>query len=200
VYTRRRLANNGLDSNGPETVWVATSHDAGATWTSNLVASMPTPASYLYPAIAMDAGGALHVVYASKTDEDRPIWYSSSSDQARTWSEPIALTHGDSGFSPWVAAGAPGEVAVVWYGSPNPAVSLSSDKEDWYLYWARLSDGAVTGTGTTTTVPIYHGAQGQAPEFNQVRLGADGKMRIGASALSGSGGSGTWVTYYQTEL
>lgn len=201
VYTRRGAASvlGDLDDAGPETIWVASSHDAGATWTQNLVATMTTPASYLYPSIAMDAGGALHVVFSSKRENDRPVWYSTSTDQARTWTSPVALTSGTSGFAPWVAGGGPGEAAVIWYGSPDPKANVAAGKADWYLYWARVSGGGATVTsGTTTVRPLFHGVAAM-PEFNQVRLDSNGKMRIGASVYAGSGEWGGWVAYYQQE-
>ncbi|HEX9712574.1 MAG TPA: sialidase family protein [Actinomycetota bacterium] len=204
VYTRRTGPTLGsLDDSGPETVWVATSHDGGITWTQNLVASMPNPASYLYPSIALDDGGMLHVVFSSKTDVDRPIWYAVSPDGAQTWSEPIKLLEGTSGFSPWVDAGAHGEAVMQWYGSPDPEAALNQE-EDWFIYWARVT-GAETGTpaittGTTTQTPIFTGIQGAAPEFNMVRLGADGKMRIGASAYrTAFGSTAGWAAYFFAE-
>lgn len=201
VYTRRQsgVVLGSLDSAGPETVWVATSHDGGTTWTQRMVASMSNPASYLYPAIAMDAGGGLHVVFASKREGDRPVWYATSTDEAVTWSDPIPVTTGGSGFAPWVAARAPGEVAVIWYGSPNPAANVGAGQHDWYLYWARISGGGATIiSGTTTTNPLYHGVAAM-PEFNQVRLDSQGNMRIGASVYGGPADGGNWVAYYQQE-
>lgn len=205
MYTRRTVPAIGvsLDDTGPETVWVAASNDGGLTWTSSLVAAMPNPASYLYPSIALDDGGMLHVVFSSRTDEDRPIWYAVSSDGALTWSDPIKLRAGEAAFSPWVDAGAHGEAVVQWYGSPNPAAAVDTE-EEWYVYWARIS-GAETGTpaitsGTTTETPLFVGVQGQTPEFNMVRLGPDGKMHIGASAMRATGaGSASWAAYYFVE-
>ncbi|MHB8510709.1 MAG: sialidase family protein [Actinomycetota bacterium] len=208
VYTRRQLptsTSGSLDDNGPETVWVAASHDGGSTWTSHLVASMPNPASYLYPSIALDHGGMLHVVFSSKTSTDRPIWYTVSSDGALTWTPPVKLMSGAAGFSPWVDATTPGTAVVQWYGSPDPNVSTST-ASDWYLYWARITNSGTSSmtiaTGTTTTSALFHGKQGSAgtPEFNMVRLAPDGTMRIGASVMrADSSGSQNWAIYYQSE-
>lgn len=202
VYTRRQGPSAGLDDNGPEAVTVAASHDGGTTWTSHVVAAMPNPASYLYPSIAMDAGGLLHVVFVSKTSTDRPVWYSVSTDNAESWTPAIKVTSGASGFAPWVAAGARGQAYLEWYGSPNPQADLAAT-EDWYTYWAKISDGDTASptitSGTTTTGPLFHGAQGEAPEFNQVRLDPNGKMRFGTSAGFGDPSSPTWALYYQAE-
>jgi hypothetical protein len=201
VYTRRMSgpALGSIDETGPETVWVAASRDGGLTWTQQLVTSTPNPASYLYPSIAMDGAGGLHVVFASKREADRPVWYATSTDQAATWSTPVPITEGASGFAPWVAADGAGEAAVIWYGSPNPAANVGSGQHDWYLYWARVSDGGSTiSSGTTTSAPVYHGIAAM-PEFNQVRLDSEGRMRIGASVFAGAPTSGSWVAYYQKQ-
>jgi hypothetical protein len=202
VYSRRSGPTpNDLDSSGPETLWVAASHDAGLTWNSELVASMPNPVSYLYPSIAMDKGGNLHVVFASRTETDRPIWYSFSKDQGVTWAKPLPLMRKVAGYSPWVAANRTG-AAVVWYGSPDPETT-SQTESDWYFYWARVRNAdsgspKVTG-GTTTREPIFSGRSG-IPEFEMVRLDKHGRMHIGASAfIQEEDHSIGWAIYYQRE-
>ena len=202
IYTRRQgPAVGSLDAQGPETVWVAASHDSGLTWTSHKIASMPNPASYLYPSLAMDAGGNLHAVWASRREQDRPIWYAFSSDQGRTWREPQPLTTGATGYSPWIAAGENGEAAIVWLGSPSPN-AIETTNHDWYFYWARVT-GSETGTptitsGTTTETPMFTGKQ-TIPEFEMVRLDADGLMHIGMSVFQKIGNRTGWAIVYQRE-
>lgn len=202
IYTRRiGPAINGLDGSGPEAVWVAKSVDAGLTWAQHLVAMMPQPASYLYPSLAMDGGGQLHAAFASRRADlsDRPVWYTRSLDGALTWSAPTAVLSGASAFSPWIVGGAAGEAALQWYGSPDPAANLSASF-DWYFYAARVKDGAVTSAGPTTTEPIFTGRQGETPEFNQLRLDADGAIHIGAAAMYTKDGATGWALFYQREL
>lgn len=203
IYTRRqRPAVGSLDSMGPETVWLASSHDGGMTWSSTKIAAMPNPASYLYPSLSMDAGGNLHAVFSSRRDADRPIWYTFSSDQGQTWREPEPLTTGGVGYGPWIAAGASGEAAVVWLGSPDPQATESTDS-DWYFYWARVT-GSDTGeplvaSGTTTTAPMFTGRQ-TMPEFEMVRLDDQGRMHIGMSVYRrDDNGRARWAIYYQRE-
>ncbi|MDQ3981438.1 MAG: glycoside hydrolase [Actinomycetota bacterium] len=204
VYTRRAGAALGsLDNQGPEKLYVAASHDGGQSWESNLVVSLPNPMSYLYPSIAMDPAGKLHVVFSSRTDEDRPIWYATSDDQAKTWTKPVPLTRGTAGYSPWVAVDDEGGAAVVWYGSPDPATSETTEG-DWYFYWARIPGGKLDPrkirTGTTTKDPMFTGVS-PIPEFENIRLDEAGRMHIGASAYR-AGENGTrprWAIYYQRE-
>jgi hypothetical protein len=197
VYTRRQGAALGsLDDTGPETVWVAASHDAGLTWASTKIASMPNPASYLYPSIGMDAGGHLHVVFASKTATDRPIWYQYSPD-GTTWTPPVAIMRDTTGYSPWIAGGASGQAAIAWLGSPEPSAD-STTTTDWYFYTARVSvgvDNVPVFTPTTTTVtPMLHGKT-DIPEFEMVKLDPEGAIHIGMSLFR----AGKWAVYYQRE-
>ncbi|MDQ3645696.1 MAG: glycoside hydrolase [Actinomycetota bacterium] len=199
VYTRREAP---LAANPPETVWVAASHDAGATWTSHLVAKRPTAASYLYASIAMDRAGYLHVVFASNTDTDVPIWYTVSKNQAKTWSKARPLTRGDAGYSPWIAAAGKGEAAIAWYGSPDPEADTQKEV-DWYFYWARVAKGHTSKpritSGTTTAAPIYTG-RSDIPEFEMLRLDDDGRMHLGMSAFRVEpNNTRNWAIYYQSQ-
>lgn len=204
VYTRRAGAALGsLDDQGPEKLYVAASHDGGASWQSNLVADMPNPMSYLYPSMALDGKGKLHVVFSSMTGEDRPIWYTTSVDQAKTWTKPAPLTRGAAGYSPWIAVDDKGAAAVVWYGSPDPATTETTEG-DWYFYWARIPAGKFAAgrvrSGTTTKDPLFTGIS-PIPEFENVRLDAAGNIHIGASAYRDgeNGARPGWAIYYQRE-
>lgn len=202
IYTRRQgPATGSLDAQGPEKVMLATSHDGGLTWASSLIAQMPNPASYLYPSIAMDEGGNLHAVFSSKRANDRPIYYTFSSDQGKTWRTPEPVTTGAAGYAPWIAGGKAGEAAIVWYGSPDPKMTETA-AFPWYFYWARVT-GSDTGTptftsGTTTDTPIFTGKQ-TMPEFEMVRLDKEGRMHIGMSAFKRVAGKDVWAIYYQRE-
>lgn len=208
VYSRRQGAAVGsLDDQGPETLWVAASHDGGTTWQSHLVAEMPNPVSYLYPSIAMDKKGYLHVVFSSLGAKDRPIWYAMSKDQGEKWTKPLALSRGRAGFSPWIATDAAGNAAVVWYGSPDPD-AFDIGKFDWYMYWARVTNPGTPNqkvtSGPTTTKPLFTG-QSDIPEFEMVALDDQGRMHIGASVFMDKSPPGApntqsgWVIIYQRE-
>jgi BNR repeat-like domain len=204
VYTRR-LGPAVTEQSGAETVHVAVSHDGGTTWTSEHVTSTDGPASYLYPSIAMDGGGGLHVVYSSAGAKDHPIWYSYSTDKAKTWTKPVPLLSGGSGYSPWVAAGSKaGEAAVAWYGSPDPEAA-SKEKAPWYFYTARVAhvNGGklkISEAGTTTRRPIFTGAQ-TIPEFEMLRLDRAGNIHLGMSAFRTDPVTKqtNWAIYYQRQ-
>ncbi len=203
VYTRRfDMLGTGPAYLSGETVWVAASHDGGLTWSQHLVARRPTSASYLYPSIGMDKAGYLHVVFASPDKKDTPIWYSVSTNKAKTWSKITPLSRGDAGFSPWIQGDGKGEAAVVWYGSPDP--KAETEEAPWYFYWAKVEGGHTKSprikTGRTTEKPIFVGEQA-VPEFEMIRLDERGRMHIGMSAYRRlvPGGPAEWAIYYQRQ-
>jgi BNR repeat-like domain len=203
AYTRRQGAAliGSLDEQGAETLWVAKSHDSGLTWKSTLVARMANPMSYLYPSIAIDGKGHLHVVFSSRTKADRPIWYAFSKNRGDKWTKPLPLLRGAAGYSPWVVADRSGRAAIVWYGSTDPKATDSTESP-WYFYWARVS-GASEGSpkvtaGRTTSTPLFKGKSG-IPEFENVRLDSKGRMHIGASAYEIKGIETSWAIYHQTQ-
>jgi hypothetical protein len=188
VYTRRQgPVTNDLEGSGPETVWVARSTDAGLTWTSELVSRRPNPASFLYPSLAQDGGGMLHVVFAQRTQDAHPIFHSLSKDGGQTWSEPAIVRGGVAGYSPWIAGGTAGKAAIQWYGSPDPKADLTDNETAWFTYWATVDasgDAPVYRSGTTTETPLFIGEQQETPEFNMVRLDEEGRMHLGLSVAA----------------
>lgn len=132
----------------PVGVFVALSVDGGATWSQHLVAQGH---AWVWPAIAFDDTGALHVVWSTAHDGRAPsafrayggalmpaprVHHAVSSDGGRTWSPPVTLTaEGRAGFYPWMAA-RHGTVAVSWYDVP----SQGGDGEGEFLV-AMAGDG-----------------------------------------------------------
>jgi hypothetical protein len=190
VYTRRPTAGVSTSLLPGEEVWVAASHDAGLTWTQHLVSTRPASASHLYPSLAMDAGGVLHVVFAQATADDQPIWYSSSSDQGASWSTPIKVLAGVYAFAPWVAGGpTAGSATIYWYGSSDPKASLNA-VEPWFFYYGKVA-GAGTpqqtlAAGTTTSSPVFDGQQNTTYEFSMVRTDPAGLGHVAAMAQRGA--------------
>jgi len=210
VYTRRAgPVTNDLEGSGPETVWVARSTDGGLTWASVKVSDRPHPASFLYPSIARDGAGVLHVVFAQATDTAHPIFHSYSTDDGATWSEPAVVRDGVAGYSPWVAGAPGGGAAIQWYGSPDPKAKLTDNATAWYTYWATAlpagngSKGYTYLSGTTTATPLYKGKMAAGtPEFNEVRVGADGRIHLGLSVPVYSTRTRTspWSAFYQAQV
>lgn len=206
VYTRRvGPATSGLEDTGPETVWVARSTDGGLTWTQGKVSDRPNPASFLYPSLARDGAGILHVVFAQRTAKAHPIFHSWSSDDGATWSEPAVVRDGVAAYSPWVAAAPGGGVAIQWYGSGNATADLQDNKTAWTPYWATATPAAggyEYRSGTTTREPLFVGTQGETPEFNMVRLDQDGRIHLGLSVMQYDADTDStyWTAFYQRQV
>lgn len=203
VYTRRDSApvtfGPPVPESDAETVWVASSHDGGLTWSSHLVSARPHAASYLYPAIAVDGSGMLHVVFSQRDGTLQPTWYSRSTDKAATWSEPMPLLANVTSGSPWIAAGAtPGQATAIFFGCPG---SYDPKKgADWFMYTAQVSGNTTihAEVATTTQQPMFRGNVSFA-EFNMVRLDSSGLAHIGASIpWAKKDGTGQhWQAMYQ---
>ncbi len=203
VYNRRATGVVGLPTDSPaEDVTVATSHDSGLTWTSTIVSHRLASASYLYPAIAADSAGDLHVVFSQASGGMQPTWYSRSTDAGATWSEPIPLMTNVTSGSPWIAAGKPGQAAAIFFGCDGAC--SGNDDLNWTLYSARIVNGTVVEAGPVTGAPLFHGKQQLGfAEFNMVRLDAWGRMRIGASvpfAKQADGSDLHWQAMYVPQL
>ena len=197
IHTRRVTPAEpvaGLD----DSVQLAYSHDGGTTWATRTIASLPerpTPGT-LYPVVAMDGGGHLHATWtAPRTAKgDVPVWYTTSKDKGVTWSRPVALNTGRHAWAPWVAGGPrAGQAALAWLDTPD-------DPEDpegarWFFGYATLQGGRLTaGPATTTDQPMWTGAQ-TTPEFENVRYGRDGRLRLGMAVFR----EGAWALYYQRQ-
>jgi hypothetical protein len=89
-----------------------------------------------WPAIAIDANDDVYAVWddnpVDKNNTDscsgqkplaNSIKMSVSKDFGSTWSAPITVEHADNGrvFWPWIVAGDPGKVSVIWYQSDKVA-------------------------------------------------------------------------------
>jgi len=75
-----------------------------------------------FPALALDTKGNLYLTWDDQGTGNgkNSIWLSSSHDGVH-WTTPIVVAHpGTTVLWPWVAAGTPGNVSVVWYQYSKP--------------------------------------------------------------------------------
>lgn len=112
---------------------LARSADHGATWeTVPILTPTQGPQAGLvgfpfsiFPVVSVDDAGTLYLAYAVDQGNApgglKPVarfgvYLTVSKDQGDTWSEPRLLSSADhAAIMPWIAAGAPGRVAIVWY-------------------------------------------------------------------------------------
>ncbi len=155
--------------------WVSTSTDGGGSWTSHLaweggfdpITKIGDNADKLFPTIAVDRAGQVHVVLAVRRNDD-PVGYVAacevdpntcaespqdtdllivtSPDRGQHWTQPASL-EGESGsyFFPWITAGSQGVVDAIYYKSstrqPNKRDSI------WFIHHARITGAVATYSG-----------------------------------------------------
>jgi hypothetical protein len=121
-----------------------------------------------WPAIALDSADNVYAIWddnpVDESNQDscggaKPlpnnILMSVSKDFGLTWSTPITVAHADSGrvFWPWVAAGDPGKVSVVWYQSSKVA-DLDCEDSDITIGEAHILNATAASPTIDTAHPV----------------------------------------------
>jgi hypothetical protein len=114
-----------------------------------------------FPVTAVDAAGRLYVAWIEDKGDGLNLYLSSSPDKGSSWTKPLEVSKGISRTAvfPNVVAGAAGQVAVSWYGTPtkgdpndgnDPAKDTKSVKQaTWNVYVSE-----VLGAGTAHPVAV----------------------------------------------
>jgi hypothetical protein len=142
-------------------IWLASSVDAGATWSSQLVldtanlagASQGGILGHLLVASAVDQSGALYVAYSLRAPgaTGTHIQLIRSSDHGVTWSRPLNISSSmNSNVMPAVAV-AKGHAYISWYGSPSKDFAAADAR--WYEMVADLEFGGIDSAGARATDP-----------------------------------------------
>ncbi|MFL6015991.1 MAG: hypothetical protein ACJ74V_00480, partial [Gaiellaceae bacterium] len=153
----------GVSAGPPYSLWVAKSTDGGSTWTRNQVAVLGqhNPQN-LFPEMAIDKAGNLYYTWsqtqgpASDTSGftgEQDIYYTFSTNRGATWAAPIPLTQeaNDSAVMPWMVAGDPGRVDLVYYKAnsglnSNVGFDASGTPMVWNVYFAQSLNALNTGS------------------------------------------------------
>jgi hypothetical protein len=96
-----------------------------------------TSLQHVFPAIAVDRGGNLHVVF----NDGRRSLLTSSADQGATWTTPVQVNSGanaKTSLEPWVIAGDPGKVDVFFYGTSAP--NFMDTTAQWQVFMAQTQN------------------------------------------------------------
>jgi len=166
----------GATWNHNDTIYVARSMDGGVTWTDSVAYASAVSGrelNLLFPVATVDKAGT---VYAAWSDQLH-VQYTYSKDGGVTWAPArqvnrdnpaqvgtttlTAPTAGNADVFPWIAAGGPGRLDVVWYhGSGGAAGSESTyrDPGDPNTNWTVAAAQIASANSTKPTVASYSDA------------------------------------------
>ncbi len=99
--TRYALWNAGAVDKGPERIYLATSTDAGVTWSPKVeVSTAPAGTAHAFPAIVARGTGNVRIAWMdTRAGTHWNTTYRSSSDGGKTWSAEVALSTFVTGYS-----------------------------------------------------------------------------------------------------
>lgn len=148
----------GLTAGPPYSLWVAKSTDGATTWTRSKVADLGdhNPIN-LFPRLTIDRGGNLYYTWSQtqgpQSDQsgllgEQDVYYTFSTTGGATWAPPIPLTQetGDSAIMPWMVAGDPGQVDLVYYRSSDGLNSNVDDTGVWNVIFGQSQNALNTGS------------------------------------------------------
>ena len=137
----------------PNVIKLASSTDGGSTWniTTAYTGPVGTTTRGVFPNIALDRGGNLHLVFAQSNATDHTNCHirltstANPSAASPNWTSAIQVDNGAGNVSavePWVVAGSPGTVNVSWLGSTAPSPDTSGSI--WNVYFAQITNALLT--------------------------------------------------------
>jgi hypothetical protein len=144
-------------------VWIAVSRDGGQTFTDNAVYVNPNTAvsyGHQFVNVSVDRAGTVYVVYT----DNHNLFYSFSTDGGETFTGPIQVNQAPSSTAvmPWSVACDPGQLNIVWYGTPYYDGTTAPDNYPanaaWSVYLAQNRSATVAGSKFTqvAATPIIH--------------------------------------------
>jgi hypothetical protein len=165
-------------------LWLATSTDAGQTWSNALALDAATAfgtagpsatLAHLLPGAAIDHAGNLYVVLSVRTGAgpQTHLFLVNSGDRGKTWGNPTRIDIGNgSNVMPAVAASGTGSLWVSWYGSAS--VDFRDPSAAWTEMYAQT-------TSALATVPAFSTGPVGGPDPVHVG-GVDSAGAIGSDA------------------
>ena len=112
IYIIENLHPNLNASN--RDVWLAASHDGGATFSMTNLSNNPGSDAPDFGQIAVDSAGNIDVVWVNQTQT--ALVFRRSTDGGATFSNPVTLPRSSSGFldQPQIAVDPNGDISIVW--------------------------------------------------------------------------------------
>ena len=109
-----------------------------------------------WSAIDVDSVGNVYITWDEGGNGDRPagVYYSYSKNGGRNWARPSRVDKtGATDIWPWIAAGAPGRVAIAWFGNdhklPGHDAEQAGEDDPWNVYVAQTLTGLGCKSSTT---------------------------------------------------
>lgn len=143
--------------------YVAISTDGAESWTRHLVANVgPHNPANIFPDLTIDTAGNLYFDWSqdqstTSTPGEQDVYYTFSQGGGLegTWSTPTDITQetGDSAVFPWMVAGTPGQVDIVFYKANCGLNSNAATNCAWNVYWGN-SNNLLTGSRNINSVQI----------------------------------------------
>ncbi len=137
------------------TVYMAVSTNGGLTFTDYTVYVNPNnQVNYgsNFLAMAVDRAGNLYEAYSDGVS----LFYSYSTDTGQTWHGPYQVNQAPSSWAiePWLTAGDPGKIDIVWYGTNNCGAAITDadncqQSATWSVFFAQNRNVFASPTGFT---------------------------------------------------
>jgi hypothetical protein len=158
----------------PWQLYVAISNNGGQTWHRQRIATRVNNPANIFVQMTVDRGGNLYYTWSEERSPggEQDIYYAYSTTGGESWSQPIPLTQetGDSAVFPWMQAGDPGQVDLVYYKSNSPLNSNIEGGQVWNTYFGQSQNALNTGSN-----------------FKSVQI-SDHPIHIGSVSTGGLGG------------
>jgi hypothetical protein len=119
-----------------------------------------------FPAVAVDTAGNVYATWSN----DHSVYLAHSADHGRHWSAPGKVNHGTAATTaiyPWLTAGRPGQVDLVFYGTPAAANyqtcgqtgTYTCDNEPWSVFFTQNRNvlGGGSWAQAKVTPVVHHG-------------------------------------------
>jgi len=181
-------------------IQVARSMDGGATWTSTTAYTGPagTDNRGVFPILAIDRGGNLHLVF-TRVEANRHchVYLTSTANPSAanpTWLPAVQVDSGSgnttTAVEPWVVGGSPGYVNITWLGSAAASPDVPSS---WRVFFSQTTN-AMSGS------PLFNETQVTASPVHDHSICFNGGGCDSAGTPGGEPGNRDMLEYYTMTL